>query len=149
MSSSRTTTRTTTIGSIPVTGRQPTPPSAPTRHSTPDPSDEERELELQLERTREKNRKRKEEKKKAEEEAKRKADEEAAVRATNARRMEEENTEKRRRIAAAAAAWNRRGPSPSEATTSACRVEVAIPRVVKKGKASQRNEVSTHFLIEN
>ncbi|GAW08808.1 hypothetical protein LENED_010898 [Lentinula edodes] len=148
MSTSRTTTTTsTTIGSIPVTGRQPTPPAAPTRPSTPDPSDEERELELQLERTREKNRRRKEEKKKAEEEARRKAEEEkkrqeAAARAADARRIEEEAAEKRRKIAAAAAARNRRGPSPGEASTSARRVEVEIPRVVKKGKAPQRNEVS-------
>ncbi|KAJ3872054.1 hypothetical protein F5051DRAFT_445562 [Lentinula edodes] len=148
MSSSRTTTRTsTTVGSIPVTGRQPTPPAAPTRPSTPDPSDEERELELQLERTRERNRRRKEEKKKAEEEAKQKAEEEkerqeAANQAANARRVEEEAAEKRRRMAAAAAARNRRGPSPGEATTSARRVEVEIPRVVKKGKAPQRNETS-------
>ncbi|KAJ3858301.1 hypothetical protein EV359DRAFT_87945 [Lentinula novae-zelandiae] len=136
--------RTTTIGSIPVTGRQPTPPVAPTRPSTPDPSDEERELELQLERTREKNRQRKEEKKKAEEEAKRKAEEErerqeAAAQAANARRMEEEAAEKRRKTAAAR---SHRGPSPGEATTSARRVEVEIPRVVKKGKAPQRNEAS-------
>ncbi|KAJ3858277.1 hypothetical protein EV359DRAFT_87977 [Lentinula novae-zelandiae] len=148
MSSSHTTTRTTTtIGSIPVTGRHPTPPSAPTRPSTPDPSDKERELELQLERTREKNRKRKEEKKKAEEEAKRKAEEErqrqeAAVRAANARKLEEEAAEKRRRMAAAAAVRNRRGPSPGEASTSARRVEVEIPRVVKKGKGRQRIEAS-------
>ncbi|KAJ3914647.1 hypothetical protein F5877DRAFT_82591 [Lentinula edodes] len=148
MSSSRTTTRTTnTVGSIPVTGRQPTPPAVPSRPSTPSPSDKERELELQLERTRERNRRRKEEKKKAEEEAQRKAEEErarqeAADRAANARRVEEEAAEKRRRMAAAAAARNRRGPSPGEATTSARRVEVEIPRVVKKGKAPQRNEAS-------
>ncbi|KAJ3858947.1 hypothetical protein EV359DRAFT_86997 [Lentinula novae-zelandiae] len=149
MSSSRTTTRTsTTVGSIPVTGIQPTPPAAPTCPSTPDPSDEERELELQLERTQEKNRRRKEEKKKAEEEAKRKVEEEkerqeAAARAANTRRLEEEAAEKRRWIAAAAAAaQSHRGPSPGEATTSARRVEVEIPRVIKKGKTPQRNEAS-------
>ncbi|KAJ3911256.1 hypothetical protein F5877DRAFT_86238 [Lentinula edodes] len=147
MSTSRTTTQTTTtVSSIPVTGGLPPTPPAPTRPSTPDPSDEERVLELQLQLTRERNRKRKEEKKKAEEEAKRKAEEErvqqeAAVRAATARRMEEEAAEKRRR-AAAAAARNRRGPSPGEATTSTRRVEVEIPRVVKKGKVPQRNEFS-------
>ncbi|KAJ3874512.1 hypothetical protein F5051DRAFT_443273 [Lentinula edodes] len=144
MSTSRTTTTTsTTVGSILVTGRHPTPPLAPTCPSTPDPSDEERELELQLERTRERNRKRKEEKKKAEEEAKRKAEEEKQrQKAANARKLEEEAAEKRRRIAAAAAARNRRGPSPGEASTSARRVEVEIPRVVKKGKGKQRVEAS-------
>ncbi|KAJ3886204.1 hypothetical protein GG344DRAFT_81938 [Lentinula edodes] len=147
MSTSRTTTRTTTtVGSILVTGRHPTPPVAPTRPSTPDPSDEERELELHLERTRERNRRRKEEKKKAEEEARQKAEEErqkreAAERATNARRLEEEAAEKRRKMAAAAAR-HRRGPSPGEASTSAHQVEVEIPRMIKKGKDKQRREVS-------
>ncbi|KAJ3884986.1 hypothetical protein GG344DRAFT_83263 [Lentinula edodes] len=149
MSTSRTTTSRTsnTVGSIPVTGRQPTTPAAPSRPSMPSPSDEERELELQLERTREKNRRRKEEKKKAEEEARQKAEEEkqrqeAAERAATARRLEEEAAEKRRRTAAAAAARNRRGPSPGEATTSTRRVEVEIPRVAKKGKVPQRSEAS-------
>ncbi|KAJ3858224.1 hypothetical protein EV359DRAFT_88063 [Lentinula novae-zelandiae] len=155
MSTSRTTTQTTTaVGSIPITGGTGNPPSGLTRPSTPDSSDEERQLELQLERARERKRQAKE-KKKAEEEAKRRAEEEAArraaeeeekrreetARATNARQVEEEAAEKRRRIAAAAVAQSRRGPSPGEATTSARRVEVEIPRVVK-GKASQRKETS-------
>ncbi|KAJ3870851.1 hypothetical protein F5051DRAFT_447043 [Lentinula edodes] len=79
------------------------------------------------------------------EEAKRKAEEEkqkAAERAANARKLEEEAAEKRRRIAAAAAARNRRGPSPGEASTSARRVEVEIPRVVRKAKGKQRMEAS-------
>ncbi|KAJ3858100.1 hypothetical protein EV359DRAFT_88271 [Lentinula novae-zelandiae] len=138
---------TTAVGSIPITGGTDNQPPEPTRPTMPDPSDEECELELQLERTREKKRKLKEEKKRAEEEAKRKAEEEkqrqeAAVRAANARKMEEEVAEKRRRIAAAAAARNRRGPSPGEATTSARRVEVEIPWVVRKGKTPQRHETS-------
>ncbi|KAJ3897839.1 hypothetical protein F5879DRAFT_995483 [Lentinula edodes] len=138
-----TTTTSTTVGSIPVTGRHPNPPLAPTRPSTPDPSDEERELELQLEHTRERNRRRKEEKKKAEEEAKRKAEEERQRQeAADARKLEEEAAEKRRRMAAATAARNRRGPSPGEASTSARRVEVEIPRLVKKGKGKQRMEAS-------
>ncbi|KAJ3859063.1 hypothetical protein EV359DRAFT_86855 [Lentinula novae-zelandiae] len=148
MSSSRTTTQTTTaVGSIPITGGTDYQPSELTCLTTPDPSDEECELELQLERTREKKRKMKEEKKRAEEEAKQKVEEErqkqeAATRAANARKMEEEAAEKRRKIAAAAAAWNRRGPLPSEATTSACRVEGEVPRVVRKGKTPQRNKAS-------
>ncbi|KAJ3846083.1 hypothetical protein EV368DRAFT_89575 [Lentinula lateritia] len=129
MSTSRTTTQTTTaIGSIPITGGTSNPPSAPTHPSMPNPSDEEHELELQLERTREK--------KKAEEEAKKKAEEEAARRAAEEEQQWQEAAEKRRRIAATAAAQNCRGPSPGEATTSAHRGEV------KKGKALQRAEAS-------
>ncbi|KAJ3858344.1 hypothetical protein EV359DRAFT_87877 [Lentinula novae-zelandiae] len=130
-------TTTTSIGSIPITGGTDHQPWEPTHPTTPDPSDEECELELQLERTREK--------KRAEEEAKRKAEEEkqkqeAAVRVAHARKMEEEGAEKRRKLAAAAR--NHRGPSPGEATTSTRRVEVEVPRVVKKGKSFQRNEAS-------
>ncbi|KAJ3913161.1 hypothetical protein F5877DRAFT_84069 [Lentinula edodes] len=66
----------------------------------------------------------------------------AAERAANARKLEEEAAEKRRRIAAAAAARNRRGPSPGEASTSARRVEVEVPRVVRKAKGKQRMEAS-------
>ncbi|KAJ3862664.1 hypothetical protein EV359DRAFT_83126 [Lentinula novae-zelandiae] len=120
----------------------------------PNPSNEEQELELQLERTREKKRKLRE-KKRAEEEAKKKAEEEAvrhaakeekqweeaAARAAGARKSKEEAAEKRRRMAAAAAAaQNCRGPSPGEATSSACRVEVEIPRVIRKGKGRLRPE---------
>ncbi|KAJ3859411.1 hypothetical protein EV359DRAFT_86435, partial [Lentinula novae-zelandiae] len=54
MSSSRTTTQTTSdIGSIPVTGGTGNPPLAPTCPITPSASDEERELEEQLRRDRE------------------------------------------------------------------------------------------------
>ncbi|KAJ3897518.1 hypothetical protein F5879DRAFT_995912 [Lentinula edodes] len=124
MLTSRTTTTTsTTVGSISVTGRHPTPPLAPTRPLTPDPSDEERQLELQLEHGRQR--------------------QEAAERAANARKLEEEAAEKRRRMAAAAAARNHWGPSPGAASTSARRVEVEVPRVVKKGKGKQRMEVSS------
>ncbi|KAJ3858829.1 hypothetical protein EV359DRAFT_87146 [Lentinula novae-zelandiae] len=99
----------------------------------PDPSDEERELELQLECTREKNRRRKEEKR-AEEEARRKAEEEkqkkeAAIWATNARKLEEEEEDSSSSSSA----------EPSGALTE---VEVEIPHVVKKKKAPQRNKAS-------
>ncbi|KAJ3871422.1 hypothetical protein F5051DRAFT_507571 [Lentinula edodes] len=83
-------------------------------------SDEERELEEQLRRDRERLQRFKE-KRKAKEEAKRKAEEEAARRvaeekkqreeAARARRREEEAADQRRR--AAAAAHTRWGPSPS------------------------------------
>ncbi|KAJ3803914.1 hypothetical protein F5876DRAFT_84135, partial [Lentinula aff. lateritia] len=85
-------------------------------------------------------------KKKAEEEAARqaaeekKAREEAAARAVQARRLEEEAAEKRRRVAAAAAARGRQGPAPSEATTSQRRMEVEIPRLIKKGSSKQGAE---------
>ncbi|GAW10351.1 hypothetical protein LENED_012608 [Lentinula edodes] len=121
--------RTTTIGSIPVTGRQPTPPVAPTRPSTLDPSDEERELELQLERTRERSRRRKEEKKKAEEEAKRKAEEE---RERQEGRQCEEN----------GGGGGGEEEENSGSGSGAESVKVEIPRVAKKGKAPQRNEAS-------
>ncbi|KAJ3859753.1 hypothetical protein EV359DRAFT_86054, partial [Lentinula novae-zelandiae] len=63
-----------------------------------------------------------------------------AAHAASARKREEEAADKRRR--AAAAARNRRGPTSSEATTSATRVEVEIPRLVKKGKGRSRIEAS-------
>ncbi|KAJ3858389.1 hypothetical protein EV359DRAFT_69046, partial [Lentinula novae-zelandiae] len=115
-------------------------------------SDEERELERNRERLQKLKEKRKAEeaaKKKAEEEAARRAAEEekarqeAAARAAHARRIEEEATEKRRWIAAAAAARNCRGPSPGKASTSARRVEVELPWVVRKGKGQQRTEASS------
>ncbi|KAJ3805222.1 hypothetical protein F5876DRAFT_82020 [Lentinula aff. lateritia] len=94
----------------------------------------------------EKRKAKEEAKKKVEEEAARQAAEEeqkrqeAATWAASARKVEEEAAEKRRRIAAAAAAQSRQGPSPGEATTSARRVEVEIPRVVRKGNSRQRAE---------
>ncbi|KAJ3846288.1 hypothetical protein EV368DRAFT_89272 [Lentinula lateritia] len=126
MTTSRTTTKTTTtVGSIPITGGTNNPPMTPPRPSTPSPSDEERELELQLEWTREKNRKLREQKK-AEEEARKKVEEEAVRRTAVEERQQQEAAEKRR----------------SEATTSARRVEVEVPCLVKKGKAPPRNEVN-------
>ncbi|KAJ3846207.1 hypothetical protein EV368DRAFT_89404 [Lentinula lateritia] len=91
MSTSRTTMQTTpNIGSIPVTAGHGNQPPAPTRPTTPSASDEERELEEQLERNRERLQKLKE-KRKAEEAAKKKAEEEAA------RQAAEEKKKKRRR----------------------------------------------------
>ncbi|KAJ3859496.1 hypothetical protein EV359DRAFT_68103, partial [Lentinula novae-zelandiae] len=90
----------------------------------PNPSDKEHELELQLERTREKKKAEEEAKKKAEEEAARHTAEEeqqrqeAAARAASTRKMEEEVAEKRRRIAAAAVARNHWGPSPGASWSS-------------------------------
>ncbi|KAJ3846109.1 hypothetical protein EV368DRAFT_89547 [Lentinula lateritia] len=155
MSASRTTTQTTSdIGSIPVTTGTGNQPPAPTRPPTPSVSDKERELKSQLVRNWERLQQLKE-KRQAKEAARRKAEEEAAkraaeeekkkreaaARAIQARKLEEEAAEKRRWVVAAAAR-SRRGPSPGEATTSTRRVEVEIPRVVKKGKTPQRNEAS-------
>ncbi|KAJ3803805.1 hypothetical protein F5876DRAFT_84389 [Lentinula aff. lateritia] len=100
----------------------------------PSASNEERELETQMERNRERLQRLKE-KRKAEEEAKRKVEEGAA------RRREEEAAEERRRIAAsAAAARGRQGPALGEASTSRRQVEVEIPRVVRKGSGKQSVE---------
>ncbi|KAJ3897906.1 hypothetical protein F5879DRAFT_995403 [Lentinula edodes] len=110
MTNSRTTKTTTTVGSISITGGTNNPPMTPTRPSMPCPSDEERELEVQLKQTREKNRRLREQKK---------AEEEAARCAAAEERQQQD-----------------------EATTSTRRVEVEVPRLVKKGKALPRNEVS-------
>ncbi|KAJ3804742.1 hypothetical protein F5876DRAFT_82657 [Lentinula aff. lateritia] len=160
--SSRTTTQSiTNIGSIPITGGTDNPPPAPTRPTTLSASEKEWELEEQLEHNRERLQKLKE-KRKAEEAAKKKAEEEAArrvqkrkkareeapiysrykaaARAVQVRRLEEEAAEKRRRVAVAAAARGRQGPAPSEATTSQQRMEVEIPRLIKKGTGKQGAE---------
>ncbi|KAJ3803686.1 hypothetical protein F5876DRAFT_84695 [Lentinula aff. lateritia] len=65
--------------------------------------------------------------------------EEAAAQAIQARRLEEEAAEKRRRVAAAAARGCQ-GPAPSDATTSQRRMEVEIPRLIKKGSSKQGAE---------
>ncbi|KAJ3861667.1 hypothetical protein EV359DRAFT_84095 [Lentinula novae-zelandiae] len=149
MSTSHTTTQTTSdIGSIPITGGAGNQPPALNRPTTPSASDKEWELEEQLKRDRERLQQFKEKRKAEEEAARRVAEEkkqreEAAARAASARKREEEAADKRRRAAAAAAAaCNCRGPSPSEATTSATRVEVEIPRLVKKPQGRSRIEAS-------
>ncbi|KAJ3858198.1 hypothetical protein EV359DRAFT_88102 [Lentinula novae-zelandiae] len=132
------TSRTTTVGSIPITGGTSNQPSAPTCPTTPSASDEERELERQLKCNQERLQALKE-KRKAEEAAKKQAEEEAARRAAEEEKKQQEAAEKRRRVTAAR---SRQGPSPNEATTSARRVEVEIPWVVKKGKGRSRTEAS-------
>ncbi|KAJ3858343.1 hypothetical protein EV359DRAFT_87880 [Lentinula novae-zelandiae] len=107
---------TTTVGSIPITGGTSNQPPALTRPATPDPSDKERKLELQLERAREK--------RKAKEEAKKKAEEEAARRAAEAGGC---------RLGPAAANHNCSGPPPGQASTSTRRVEVEITHRVSGG----------------
>ncbi|KAJ3925600.1 MAG: hypothetical protein NXY57DRAFT_1068057 [Lentinula lateritia] len=109
--------------SIPHDGGTNNPPPTPPHPSMPSPSDDYG-------------------KKKAEEAAKKKVEEEAARRTAAEEQQQQEAAEKRRRLAAAAAARSRRGPPSSEATTSARQVEVKVPRLVKKGKAPTRNEVS-------
>ncbi|KAJ3867552.1 hypothetical protein EV359DRAFT_78513 [Lentinula novae-zelandiae] len=118
MSSSRTTTQiTTTVGSIPITGGTSNPPLGPTHPSMPDPFDEERELELQLECT--------QEKKKAEEEAKRRVEEEVA------RRAAEEEKEKQEAAARAASTKKK------EEEESCSGGGVQLPRAfLQRGKAS-------------
>ncbi|KAJ3846696.1 hypothetical protein EV368DRAFT_88642 [Lentinula lateritia] len=138
------------LGSIHIVHNPPVP-TCPTLPST---SEEERALELEMERAQERIRKLKE-RRRAEEEARKRAEEEAArraaeerereeaaARAVSARRKEEEAAERRKVAAAAAASRNRTGPSPSEASTSTRRVEVEIPRMINKGRGKQRAEVT-------
>ncbi|KAJ3845945.1 hypothetical protein EV368DRAFT_89822 [Lentinula lateritia] len=87
ISTSHTITKTTpAIGSIPITGGTSNQPPALTHLITPSTSDEECELEPEMECTRERMRRLKE-KRKAEEEAKKKVEEEAARQAAEEERQ--------------------------------------------------------------